>query len=184
MVFAIPSQQARESGGLTRPVSVSMHPIPWYQGAHLRDGRMLHVMAKRPNRSRDLHAVTARFLVSVVDDDDSVRESLPDLLKELGFAAKAFASANEFLMSGEIAGTQCLLLDIAMPDMSGPDLQRELAQRGHEIPVVFITARADNGVRRQLMEQGAVECLFKPFNEQQLRAALDVAMRAWMSPIR
>ena len=79
----------------------------------------------------------------MVDDDESVRESLPDLLKELGFAAKAFASAHEFLTSGDIAATRCLLLDIAMPGMSGPELQQELILRGQAIPIIFITARAD-----------------------------------------
>jgi FixJ family two-component response regulator len=138
---------------------------------------MLHVMAKRPKRSREAHAVTTP-LVCVVDDDESVRESLPDLLKVLGFAAKAFASANEFLMSSDIAATRCLLLDIAMPDMSGPEMQQELIRRGHVIPIIFITARADEGVRQQLLEQGAVECLFKPFSEQQLRSALDAALRS------
>jgi FixJ family two-component response regulator len=113
----------------------------------------------------------------VVDDDESVRESLPDLLRELGFNAGSFASAREFLMSGIAVATRCLLLDIAMPDMSGPELQQELAARGLAIPIIFITARADDGVREQLIEQGAVECLFKPFSEDQLRAALDTALR-------
>ncbi len=135
-------------------------------------------MAKRPKRSGEAHAVTTPVLVSVVDDDESVRESLPDLLKELGFAAKAFASADEFLMSGDIAATRCILLDIAMPDMSGPELQQVLIRRGYVTPIVFITARADEGIRQQLLEQGAVACLFKPFSEQQLRAALDAALRS------
>ena len=116
--------------------------------------------------------------MSVVDDDESVRESLPDLLRELGFAANAFASAHEFLTSGDVRLTRCLLLDIAMPGMSGPELQQELTVRGHAIPIVFITARADETVRHQLVALGAVECLFKPFNEEQLRAALDAALRA------
>ena len=134
-------------------------------------------MAKRAERYGESHAVTTQALVTVVDDDESVRESLPDLLKELGFTAKAFASAQEFLTSGDVAATRCLLLDIAMPGMSGPELQQELKSRGQEIPIVFITARADEGVRQRLLEQGAVECLFKPFSEQQLRAALDAALR-------
>lgn len=115
-------------------------------------------------------------LVAVVDDDESVRESLPDLLRELGFAAKAFTSAHEFLGSGDVAVTNGLLLDVAMPGMSGPELQRELTRRGHAIPIVFITARSDEGVRRHLIEQGAVACLFKPFSEQQLSAALEAAL--------
>ena len=106
-----------------------------------------------------------------------MRESLPDLVRELGFAARAFSSAEEFLAANNVAATQCLLLDVAMPGMSGPQLQQELQLRGHAIPIVFITARRDETVRRQLVEQGAVECLFKPFSEQQLRAALDAALR-------
>jgi FixJ family two-component response regulator len=116
-------------------------------------------------------------LVSVVDDDESVRESLPDLLRELGFAAEAFASAREFLTSGCVVATRCLLLDIAMPGMSGPELQRELTLRGQSTPIIFITAQADDGMRDRLLEQGAVECLFKPFSEQQLRMALEAAIR-------
>ena len=117
-------------------------------------------------------------LVSVVDDDESVRESLPDLLCELGFTAKAFASADEFLMSDSLAATRCLILDIAMPGMSGPELQHELTLRGHAIAIIFITARADETMRRQLIERGAVACLLKPFSEQQLKAALEAALPA------
>jgi FixJ family two-component response regulator len=120
--------------------------------------------------------VTTEALVSVVDDDESVRESLPDLLKELGFAANAFSSADEFLTSSSMVATRCLLLDITMPGMSGPDLQRELRLRGHAIPIIFITARVDETVRQRLIQEGAVECLFKPFSEEQLRAALDAAL--------
>jgi len=118
-----------------------------------------------------------RLLVSVVDDDESVRESLPDLLRELGFAAHAFSSAEEFLVSDCVGHTGCLLLDIAMPGMSGPDLQRELTLRRQEIPIVFITALGDETLRPRLLEQGAVECLFKPFSETALLQALNAAFR-------
>lgn len=117
-----------------------------------------------------------RPLVSIVDDDESVRESLPDLLRELGFAAEAFSSAEEFLESNPAGRTQCLILDVSMPGMSGPELQRELARRGHEIPIIFITANADETVRPGLIEQGAVECLFKPFSETVLLEALQAAL--------
>ncbi len=120
--------------------------------------------------------MTQRPLVSVVDDDESVRESLPDLLGELGFAVQAFASAREFLVSGSIDLTRCLILDVAMPGMSGPELHRELGHRGYAIPTIFITARADEKLRLELLRQGAMECLFKPFNDQALRTALDTAM--------
>ena len=116
-------------------------------------------------------------LVSVVDDDQSVRESLPDLLTELGFAARVFSSPEEFLASDCIDQTKCLVLDIAMPKMSGPDLQRELKLRGHEIPIIFITASTDQTVRPLLLEQGAVECLFKPFSDTALLEALNAALR-------
>ena len=99
-----------------------------------------------------------RSLVSVVDDDESVRESLPDLLREFGFAAQAFSSAEEFLASDYVGQTRCLILDIAMPGMTGPDLQRELMLRRQTIPIVFITAHGDETVRPRLLEQGAVEC--------------------------
>ena len=111
-----------------------------------------------------------RPLVSVVDDDESVRESLPDLLRELGFAAEAFASAEEFLASDRVGQTRCLILDVAMPGMSGPDLQRELTARRQAIPIIFITAQGERATRPRLLEQGAVECLLKlPFD---IKAAL------------
>jgi FixJ family two-component response regulator len=120
---------------------------------------------------------SARSLVSVVDDDESVRESLPDLLREFGFAAHAFSSAEEFLASDALRETKCLILDIAMSGMSGPDLQRELTRRQQEIPIVFITAHADETVRQRLIQQGAVDCLFKPFSDTALLAALNTALR-------
>ena len=93
--------------------------------------------------------MVSRPLVSVVDDDESVRESLPDLLREFGFAAEAFASAEEFLASDRIGAIRCLILDIAMPGMSGPDLQRELKRRARAIPIVFITAHGGEAMRPQ-----------------------------------
>jgi FixJ family two-component response regulator len=117
-------------------------------------------------------------LVSVVDDDESVRESLPDLLREFGFAVEAFASAEEFLASNRVGETKCLILDIAMPGMSGPDLQRELTLRQQEIPIVFITAHGDETVRPRLLERGAVECLLKPFSDTALREVLNAVFRA------
>ena len=118
-----------------------------------------------------------RSLVSVVDDDESVRESLPDLLRQVGFEAHAFSSPEAFLESDVVSETSCLLLDIAMPGMSGPELQQELLRRRQEIPIVFITANGDKTVRPRLLAQGAVECLFKPFSEAALLDALNAALR-------
>ena len=121
--------------------------------------------------------IAQRPLVSVVDDDESVRESLPDLLRELGYSVRAFPSAEEFLASDCVAKTRCLILDIAMPGMTGPDLKQELTARGQEIPIVFITAQADDTVRTCALQQGAVECLFKPFSDTALIEALNAALR-------
>ena len=118
-----------------------------------------------------------RSLVAVVDDDESVRGSLPDLLKEFGFAAKAFDSAEEFLASDCVREAKCLILDIAMPGMSGPDLLHELKRRGVRTPIVFITAQAEETVRSRLLGLGAVECLFKPFSDTALRDAVYAALR-------
>jgi FixJ family two-component response regulator len=121
--------------------------------------------------------MSLRPLISIVDDDESVRESLPDLLTELGFTAQAFSSAEAFLESGDLNQTRCLILDIAMPSMSGPDLQRELTLRKHAIPIIFITAHSDENVRTLLLGKGSVECLFKPFSETSLLAAISVALQ-------
>jgi FixJ family two-component response regulator len=99
------------------------------------------------------------------------------LLRELGFVAYAFSSAQEFLASGFVDETRCLILDIAMPGMTGLDLQRELKLRRQEIPIVFITARRDETVRPLVLEQGAVECLFKPFSDTALLNAVNAALR-------
>jgi FixJ family two-component response regulator len=115
-------------------------------------------------------------LVSLVDDDESVLESLPDLLKEFGFAVKAFSSAEEFLASDSVRATKCLILDIALPGMTGPDLQRELTLRRQAIPIVFITADEDETIRPRMLEQGAVDCLFKPVSEATLLKALNRAL--------
>ena len=117
-----------------------------------------------------------RSLVCVVDDDESVRESLPDLLREFGYSAQAFASAESFLAAGVLEPACCLILDVAMPGMSGPELYRELLRRGIVTPVIFITARSDEAVKRSVLALGAVACLFKPFGEQELRAALAAAL--------
>ena len=131
--------------------------------------------SRRSERHEEPSRAT-RPLISVVDDDRSVRESLPDLLSQFGCDSQLFASAKEFLSFGSIEETKCLLLDIAMPGMSGLDLQRELRRRGHAIPIVFITAHGDKSIRPRVLQQGAVECLFKPFSDTALLEALHKAL--------
>lgn len=123
------------------------------------------------------HVMEPRILVAVVDDDESVRESLPDLVGQIGLTAKAFASAHEFLESGCVTDTRCMILDISMPGMSGPELQRELNRRGFAIPTIFITARSRDSIPPDLFHKGVVDCLFKPFSGTDLRAALNTALQ-------
>jgi FixJ family two-component response regulator len=120
--------------------------------------------------------MNTRPLVSVIDDDESVRESLPYLLKGFGFAVRAFSSAEEYLASNLLSQSNCLILDITMPGMSGPDLLQELKRLGWETPVVFITAQRDEKLRSQVLEQGAIACLFKPFSGTVLRTAINTAL--------
>jgi FixJ family two-component response regulator len=115
-------------------------------------------------------------LVSVVDDDVSVRESLPDLLRSFGFEVAPFATAEAFLASDSLARTDCLVLDISMPGMTGPELQDELRRRGHVMPIVFITAHSDDRVIPRLIEKGAVACLYKPLSEAALLEAVHAAL--------
>jgi FixJ family two-component response regulator len=119
-----------------------------------------------------------RPLLSVVDDDESMRDSLPDLIKEFGFGARAFSSAEEFLSSDFVDETSCLILDVAMPGMSGPDLHQELKRRGKKFPVIFITGQKDQAIRTRVLQQGAVGFLLKPFSDAALLAAIKTALQA------
>jgi FixJ family two-component response regulator len=119
-----------------------------------------------------------RPLLSVVDDDESVRESLPDLLGEFGFAARVFSSAEEFLSPDSIDETTCLILDIAMPGMSGPELQQVLKSQGREIPIVFLTGQQDETIRARVLKEGAAGFLLKPFSDTALLAAVEAALQA------
>ena len=121
--------------------------------------------------------MNSRALITLIDDDESVRESLPHLLKRFGFEVQAFSSAEEFLASDQIPRTKCLVLDITMPGMSGPDLVDELRHLGLKIPVVFITAQRDEKVRSQVLEQGAIACLVKPFSDAAMIEALNSALQ-------
>jgi len=122
--------------------------------------------------------MNSHLLVSIVDDDESVRESLPDLLKEFGFSSETFCSADEFLAADGISRAKCLILDVAMPGMSGPELQLELNRRRSKIPVIFITARRDETMLSRLVEQGAIACLIKPFSDVAMLDALNSAFQA------
>lgn len=116
-------------------------------------------------------------LITVIDDDESVRESLPDLIREFGFSVNSFASAEAFLQSDALEVTNCLILDIGMPKMSGPDLQMELKRRQRKIPIVFITANVDDTDRYWLIQNGAIDCLFKPFTDTDLLRAVNTALQ-------
>ncbi len=120
--------------------------------------------------------MTRSNLVSVVDDHESIRESLPDLLRSFGFEVEPFCSAEAFLASPALERTGCLVLDIAMPGMSGPELQRELARRERRIPIVFITSHADEAVNARVLDRGAVACLIKPFGEAAILEAVKAAL--------
>jgi FixJ family two-component response regulator len=105
-----------------------------------------------------------------------LRESLPELLRECGFASRGFSSGTEFLSSDYVDETRCLILDVAMPGMSGLDLQRELKHRGRAIPVIFITGQKDDEARKQAFRQGAVKFLYKPFSDGDLLDAVNAAL--------
>jgi FixJ family two-component response regulator len=116
--------------------------------------------------------MTNVFLISVVDDDESVRESLEGLLKSLGYVVEVFSSAESFLSSDALTKTNCLILDVRMPGMSGPELQRELKNHQPQVPIIFITAHGDEDVRSRVLAEGAVDCLLKPFSEDSLLNAI------------
>ncbi len=117
-----------------------------------------------------------RKLVSVVDDDESVRESLPDLLRSYGFEAQPFDSAEAFLASDSLEATGCLVLDVAMPGMTGPELQQELGRRKADVGIVFITAHVDELVEARVLQQGASAFLLKPFTETAIVNAVNAAL--------
>ena len=127
-------------------------------------------------KSKHGQSTSKRSLLSVVDDDEMLRESLPELLREFGFAARAFSSGQEFLSSNYVDETRCLILDVAMPEMSGLDLQQELKRRGQAIPIIFISGQKDEDVRKQAFRQGAVRFLYKPFSDSDLLEAVNAAL--------
>jgi FixJ family two-component response regulator len=122
--------------------------------------------------------MSERTYIAVIDDDESVREALPDLIRVFGHQAEAFSSAEEFLASNQVDQAKCLVLDLAMPGMSGIELQRELTRQARKIPIVFITAHGDEDICQRLRRSGAVECLLKPFTDTALLDALNGLLRA------
>ena len=115
-------------------------------------------------------------LISVVDDNDAVRESLKGLIRSVGFAIEVFPSAAKFLNSDHLDDTHCLILDVRMPGMSGLELQRRLVKSNRNIPIIFITALGDDTARSEALKEGAVDYLFKPFSEQALLKAINAAL--------
>jgi FixJ family two-component response regulator len=116
-------------------------------------------------------------LISIVDDDDALRSSLENLIRSVGMRAQCFSSAEAFLSSNHVHETRCLVLDVRMPGMSGPELQRQMAVANSHIPIIFITAHEDDAQRTQALEAGAVAFLHKPFYEEELLNAIDAALK-------
>ncbi len=123
------------------------------------------------------HRLAKVPLISVVDDDDSVRESLRGLLRSVRFGVAVFASAEEFLNSDRARETDCLILDVRMPGMGGFELQRRLVSSNAGMPVIFITAHGGEELRAQALRDGAVEYLLKPFSEEAFLNAVEKALR-------
>src|ERR1700741_1573942 len=121
--------------------------------------------------------MTAAPMISIVDDDESLRDSLNNLIRSIGFRAQGFASAEEFLNSAQLHDTDCLILDVRMPGMNGLDLQRHLVSANSEIPVVFITSHADDDAETRALQAGAVAFLYKPCREEKLLEAIDSALK-------
>jgi len=120
--------------------------------------------------------VTYPPFISIIDDDESVREALWGLVRSVGFAVSTFASAEEFLNSGHFGNADCLILDVWMPGMGGIELQRQLVAGRHDVPVIFITAHEDEGVRTRALKGGAEAFLIKPFSEESLLGAIEAAL--------
>ena len=116
-------------------------------------------------------------LISIVDDDDALRNSLDDLIRSVGFRTKRFPSAEAFLSSNQARDTACLILDVRMPGMNGLDLQRQVVAANWRIPIIFITSHADDDARSRALEAGAVAFLYKPFREEELLNAIDTALK-------
>ena len=122
--------------------------------------------------------MSAAPLISIVDDDDSLRNSLNNLIRSVGFRAQGFSSAEAFLNSNQLHDTACLIVDVRMPGISGLDLQRRMVAANSRIPIVFITSHGDDNARTRALEAGAVDFLYKPFREEALLSAIDRALKS------
>ena len=116
-------------------------------------------------------------MISIVDDDESVREATKGLVRSLGYTAATFASAEEFLSSDCVRDTSCVIADVQMAGLSGIDLQQQLVAQGLALPVILITAFPDERTRKRAIDAGAVDYLSKPFSDEQLVSCLDIALR-------
>jgi len=116
-------------------------------------------------------------LISVVDDDEALRSSLENLIRSVGLRAQGFSSAEAFLESNQMHEADCLILDVRMPGMSGPELQRQMVGANSDLPIIFVTAHEDNDRRIQALDAGAVAFLYKPFREEELLNAIDAALK-------
>jgi FixJ family two-component response regulator len=123
-------------------------------------------------------------MISIVDDDESIRNAVKALIRSMGYATATFASAEEFLQSGRLHDTACIITDVQMPGMSGIDLQDHLTTSGHRVPVIFVTAFPDESIRERAMEAGACGFLSKPFREESLIECLDQALERHKSGTR
>jgi FixJ family two-component response regulator len=117
-------------------------------------------------------------LISIVDDDESLRNALDDLVRSAGFRTQGFPSAEAFLSSPHARDTACLLLDVRMPGMNGLDLQRKIVAANWQIPIIFITSHADDDARARALEAGAVGFLYKPFRDDELLNTMEAVLRA------
>jgi FixJ family two-component response regulator len=122
--------------------------------------------------------MSAAPLISIVDDDDSLRNSLNNLIRSVGFGVQGFSSAEAFLNSNQLQDTACLILDVRMPGMSGLELQRQLVATNRGIPIIFITSHGDEDARTRALEAGAVDFLYKPFREDALLNAIHTALKS------
>jgi FixJ family two-component response regulator len=116
-------------------------------------------------------------VIAIVDDDDALRNSLDDLIRSIGYRALSFRSAEAFLNSNQARDAACLILDVRMPGMSGLDLQHQIVGAKWQIPIIFITSHVDDAARTRALEAGALAFLYKPFHEEELLNAIDVALK-------